>query len=122
MQAWVKALLDESPWMILAGHDLSEVSEWQSTFAHFWSLYRYVNGGHCIYQDGHDTRTCIPYFLHGDEGRGYCRRPFMVESFQPVISHKGSDYTNESGYLGALVASSFFFCTQRQQDMNNNTV
>ena len=99
MEAWVKCLLQEAPEMLLAGHCLQEVSLWQGVFTQFWRNYKLVNSNHCIYQDGLDTKFCVPYFLHGDEGRGYCRRPFMVESFQPCISHKGMDYINESGQL-----------------------
>ena len=61
-----------------------------------------VNPNHVIFQELGDfpIACAIPYFIHGDEGRGYCRRPFMVESWQPVISYKGLDKINESGYLG----------------------
>ena len=107
MASWVRALLDQSPGMLLAGHCLRDVTQWQAVFARFWDLYRCVNPNHCIYVDGLDTRNCIPYFMHGDEGRGYCRRPFMVESFQPVISRKGLEYTNESGKLD-LDCATFF--------------
>ena len=97
MHEWVRCLLRESPHMILAGHKLSDTGGWQGVFSEFWNTYRLINPGHTIFRDQLPTECCIPYFLHGDEGRGYCRRPFMVESFQPVISHKGLGYTNESG-------------------------
>jgi len=107
MASWVRALLDQSPGMLLAGHCLRDVTKWQAVFSRFWDLYRHVNPNHCIYADGLDARNCIPYFMHGDEGRGYCRRPFMVESFQPVISQKGLEYTNESGKLDLHCATFF---------------
>ena len=97
MSSWVKALLNKAPQMILAGHRVEDTSGWQSTFSSFWTRYKSVNGSHDIFSDGYDQRFVVPYFLHGDEGRGQCRRPFMVESFQPCISWKGSDVTNESG-------------------------
>ena len=99
MSAWVRSLIEHSPKMLLAGHDLADASGWQQAFQRFWQLYRHTNGEHCLFQDQYDTRFCIPYFLHGDEGRGYCRRPFMVESWQPCIGPKGLSFTNESGYL-----------------------
>lgn len=108
MQAWVEAILQESPRMLLAGHDIANPAGWRQTFSTFWESYRHCNPQHCIYTDGLDTRFCIPYFLHGDEGRGYCRRPFMVESFQPIISHKGLGVTNESGQLGHDLQKPYF--------------
>ena len=99
MKDWIRCLLRESPKMLLAGYDLADAPGWTGVFSTFWSKYRLTNPSHCIFSDNLDTRYAIPYFLHGDEGRGYCRRPFMVESFQPVISHKGLDHINESGYL-----------------------
>ena len=97
MSSWVRALLNKAPQMILAGHRVEDTLGWQSTFASFWTRYKSVNGSHSIFSDGYDQRFVVPYFLHGDEGRGQCRRPFMVESFQPCISWKGSNVTNESG-------------------------
>ena len=43
MSAWVKSLLNHSPGILLGGNDLANVSGWQTTFARFWGLYRYVN-------------------------------------------------------------------------------
>lgn len=88
--------------MLLAGHELSDFVGWQQVFTTFWDSYRMVNPNHVIFQELGDfpIACAIPYFIHGDEGRGYCRRPFMVESWQPVISYKGLDKINESGYLG----------------------
>ena len=42
---------------------------------------------------------CLPIFIHGDEGRGLARRPWMCISWQPVISFKGMDYVNDSSQL-----------------------
>lgn len=98
MSAWVKALWNEAPSMLLGGHSNEDVAGWQSILSNFWKQYRSFNDKHPIYADGHDQRFCIPFFLHGDEGRGQCRRPFMVESWQPCISFKGTDFTNESGH------------------------
>jgi hypothetical protein len=39
----------------------------------------------------------LPLTLHGDEGRGRNKDPVLIESFVPVISHKGIQFTNISG-------------------------
>ena len=97
MHDWIRCLLRESAHMILAGHQLSDTAAWKKVFTEFWSSYRLVNEKHVVFRDRLPLECTIPFFFHGDEGRGYCRRPFMVEAFQPVISHKGLCYTNESG-------------------------
>ena len=104
MQAWVKSLLTEAPEFLLAGHQLGDVDGWRKTLSWFWSKYYKINPSHPVFHD-HPDHLCdsVPYFLHGDEGRGQCHRPFYVEAFQPVLSHKGPQYTNESGYLGPIL-------------------
>ena len=101
MGEWVDALLREAPEMILAGHTLEDQQGWEAVFATFWMKYEQVNPGHPVYSDFDEAtrRKCVPYFLHGDEGRGQCRKPLMIESFQPCVSHRGLEFTNESTYL-----------------------
>ena len=87
--------------MILGGHTFQDRQGWEELFSTFWSKYEQVNSDHPVYLDFDEAtrRRCIPYFLHGDEGRGQCRRPFMIESFQPCVSHRGLEFTNESTHL-----------------------
>ena len=45
--------------------------------------------------EGPETPSrCIPLFLHGDEGRGQCKRPVLVVSFQCVIGWSGDENVN----------------------------
>ena len=97
MSSWVKALWNEAPQMILGGHRREDIAGWRTELANFWNQYRKCNGNHQLFCDNYDTSLVVPFFLHGDEGRGACRRQFMVESFQPVLSWKGVGSTNESG-------------------------
>ena len=90
--------------MILAGHSLEDRHAWENVFSTFWEKYEQVNPSHPLYVDFEATARgrCIPYFLHGDEGRGQRRVPLMIESFQPCISHRGLSFTNESTYLASI--------------------
>ena len=103
MTSWLKALLCEAPEVILAGCKVKEVAKWRQTFASFWDTYEGFNGQHELFTTTFDKSCCVPYFLHGDEGTGHCRRPFFVESWQPVLSWKGGGVTNESGFLGCFM-------------------
>lgn len=93
----MKVLLERVPHILLAGYDLEEGEKWRPVFREFWASYKTVNADHVIYTRDVDTSACIPYFLHGDEGRTLRNRSFMIESFQPVISKHGPMVTNESG-------------------------
>ena len=110
MQDWVQSLIRESPQVLLGGYSLEQKAGWQAQLVEFWSLYRNVNPNHCLYTDSFDHKFCIPYFLHGDEGRGYCRRPYMVESFQPVLGWKGTGSTNEAAYFDCTKDQLKRFC------------
>ena len=99
MESWVKTILHEVPEVLLGGFKLEHVKHWSEMLHQFWKLYFSAYPGHCLKTSGFDHGFCIPYFFHGDEGRGYRNRPVMIESFQPVISHKGPLVTNESGCL-----------------------
>ena len=105
---WCKYLLEFKPQLLLAGHGLGE--DWKTTFQNFWSDYRIVCGDHPIFSHPEfDHRTCIPYFIHGDEGRGQLKRPYMVISWQCAIGHGGIQTINDNSHLVRLDLSLSFF-------------
>ena len=107
---WCKYLLEFKPQLLLAGHGLGE--DWKTTFQNFWSDYRIVCGDHPIFSHPEfDHRTCIPYFIHGDEGRGQLKRPYMVISWQCAIGHGGIQTINDNSHLVRLDLSLSFFFT-----------
>lgn len=67
------------------------------TLAIFWGTFQQCDPNHPVFTDGTDLETAIPYMIHGDEGRGLRRQPFMVQAWQPVLSWKGLAKTNTSG-------------------------
>lgn len=99
MTDWATTMLRERPGMLLGGHNLEQVNQWNQMFIDFWTDYFSGHPGHPLAASGYNLGFCIPYFFHGDEGRGFRQRAVMVESFQPVISRKGPSCTNMSGYL-----------------------
>lgn len=100
MGDWVKTLLSECPQVLLSGYKLEQSSKWKAVFQNFWDEYKSCNGCHPVYTSKYPIDCCVPYFLHGDEGRTLRSRSFMIHSFQPLISRKGPRKCNESGYLG----------------------
>ena len=61
--------------------------------------YRRVDEHHPVFTTGVELGRVVPYALHGDEGRGLRGKPYLVESWQPIIGVAGPDYTNESSQL-----------------------
>ena len=94
---WARVLLEKNPEYLLGGCKLEHELGWEMIFSSFWDNFRSINPGHPAYTSGLDLSRLIPYAIHGDEGRGLRGKPYLVESFQPIISKHGPFVTNESG-------------------------
>ena len=101
---WARAILKHHPPYLLGGCKLEDEAGWEMQFASFWSSYRSIDPAHPAFEvfEEHMLSRVIPYAHHGDEGRGLRQKPFLVESFQPIISRAGMFVTNESGYLSCM--------------------
>ena len=97
MDTWCKYFLEYKPQLLLGGHTID--GDWQGTFTKFWSLYRQVDSSHPVFRSGYSLESCVPYYIHGDEGRGQLKRPYMVISWQTVVGHGGMDVCNDSACL-----------------------
>lgn len=111
---WLRcALQDFGGKLVLGGHHITEQGKWQGLFQTFWDTYRSVDPQHPIYDSVSHGNQCLylPYTFHGDEGRGKNKTPLLIESFQVVLTNKGVDHTNLSGFpdLTAAVTFSFFW-------------
>ena len=100
LSAWVTYIMQEQGGrMLLNGHHISQAELWQRDLKSFWDLYEQVDENHPVFSENLDRSTTLPYFLHGDEGRGRGKLPVLVLSFQGLFSHFGSNHLNESGLL-----------------------
>ena len=61
------------------GADNGNFGSW-GTLARIWEIHASVDDD----QPPCPKRT-IPFYIHGDEGRGQCKRPLLVLTFQPVF-------------------------------------
>lgn len=100
MKSWCKFIFETHPSLLLGGYDLSSSAKWQGMFQEFWDRYRDIEGNHDIYTSGKPLSHCIPFAIHGDEGVTHRRRAFMVQSWQPIISFRGTGKTAVSGNHG----------------------
>ena len=103
MDQWVKFLFNQKPRLLLGGQVPDPQGKWKQLYYNFWSVYQKIHGDHPIYsRTDVDLGTCLPYLIHGDEGRGQLKRPYLVVSWQLLIGHHGLEATNDSGYHGYL--------------------
>ena len=113
MSDWVSMLLVHHPQVLLCGYTLHDY-RWMDVLEEFWRNFRLCEPGHEIFCNEHGSRPlrcCVPYYIHGDEGRFLRNKPLMIEAFQPAISHKGMAWTNESGLLGTCILQPVYFRT-----------
>lgn len=96
-------LLREQSYLILAGHEL-EVMTWKDELRGFWELYLRGDPSHPMNCAGAPPKeVTVPFYIHGDEGRGKYKSPIMIQAVQPVLSFKGPAFKNSSGCLDCSV-------------------
>ena len=75
----------------LGGHRLHEdLDSIKHMLRDFWGKHKY----HDNFGPPPNPELTIPFYIHGDEGRGQVKRPIKVVSFQPCISWMGGEYHN----------------------------
>lgn len=95
---WVKACFEHYGGMfLLGGHTLTNdnLKDIHNMLERFWQRYQHVQD-----VDVAEPSRTIPWMLHGDEGRGQCKSPVLICSFQPVIGWMGEEHINSKKNLG----------------------
>lgn len=73
-----------------------ELAEIKNSLKVFWEHYQHVDVGDGGGEPPQRPECTIPFFLHGDEGRGQVKRPILVISYQPLMSWGNIDNVNSS--------------------------
>ena len=100
LSSWLEFLLGScGSEFVLGGYDLhKDAMQYEAMFGRFWDRFRSADPLHPVYNKSSlDLTRCIPFCLHGDEGRGLCKIPVMIESFQPCMPWMGEDHLNTLG-------------------------
>ena len=99
LKDWATYLLSNSPRYILGGFSLSDIDGYTGLYGEFWRRYRELDEEHPIFDSRapEDWGRCIPYAIHGDEGRGKAKVPILIQSYQMIIGPQGVNTTNISG-------------------------
>ena len=108
--SWMKIILKKTSGQpILGKFKLHQVRSWQRMLSNFWRRFRTTTPDHEIFADRSkegQTHLCVPYMIHGDEGRGKLKRAVMCASLQPVIHEPG--HTFMSRFLFGIIPSELY--------------
>lgn len=112
LSSWFKVAFQEpyGGFFFLAGQRLTELDEVKKTLSRFWSRYRGVEPNF-VFPERPDLT--IPFYVHGDEGRGYCKRPVLVVSAQPVFGWTSDDNANSKKTHACFMIDFDCFCASR---------
>ena len=86
----------------LGGLTLENLPSVHGMLSRFWERYSHVED---VVEVAHPSTT-IPWFLHGDEGRGLGKRPLLVISYQCCIGYTGEENINSKKNFGCYK----YFC------------
>ncbi|CAE7487413.1 unnamed protein product, partial [Symbiodinium microadriaticum] len=107
LSSWMRCILEQGGEFLLGGWTTDQPQEYKAMFARFWKRYESVNQEHPLYfeKSWEQRMYCIPFAVHGDEGRGLGKHPVLVESYQPLLPWSGEDQLNMVGLLACILPS-----------------
>ena len=80
-EEWIRYLIQEDS-SLLSG----PTGDPENNFHSFWQAFRMANGDHKVFELHPDKlERVVPCFVHGDEGRGQKKSPYMVVSFESCL-------------------------------------
>ena len=86
---WFQHFVQNSLWHFLCGLANRNEAREEAILETFWAKYRLQYPGHDIFRLADDgdiqLKRCLPFVLHGDEGRGRKRAAFMVISWHSLL-------------------------------------
>ena len=108
--SWITTIFNKTHGEPLLGqYKVWQKDSWQEMFREFWIRYRAVFPGHGLFSDASKQdrlHLCVPYMVHGDEGRGKLRRAVMCASMSPVIHQHG--HTFLSRFLFSILPAELY--------------
>ena len=97
LSSWLRFCLESSLYQgffFLAGRTLEHWDDVKRVCKTFWERYAFVDSDKPAFPE-----STLPVYLHGDEGRGLCKRPLLVISLQCAIPWYGENEVNSSQRL-----------------------
>ena len=105
LSSWFASIMVNFSKFFLGGFEIAETKKYEEMLGEFWANYESFQPTHPIYSSKtlEERRKCIPYALHGDEGRGACKVPLLVISFQVIIPYTGPENLSQSKYRSSIM-------------------
>ena len=89
LRDWLQMLLKRNLFHIIAGLKSPNEKRQEAILKSFWQQYKICNGGHPVYELAQRGKLCLertaPLLVHGDEGRGRRRVPFLVTGYFSLL-------------------------------------
>ena len=102
LSSWMRLILEKYPKFLLGGHcPFQGCDPYLDMFGSFWDNFVHIQGDHPVHaksREDNNKRHCIPFAVHGDEGRGLSKVPVLVMSFQALIPFTGPNELNCSRF------------------------
>ena len=89
LKHWCEFLVTYNVWHVMCGLRKPDPARCRSILTTFWERYRTVYPNHSIWSEIEEHRVdlgqCCPVLLHGDEGRGRKKQPFLIMAYHSFI-------------------------------------
>ena len=89
LESWLQFIIDHNVWHMLLGLHNADPKRERALLREFWRLYRLAEPDHQVWAEiekhGIKVEHLLPVVMHGDEGRGRKRGPFLVTSYHSMI-------------------------------------
>lgn len=99
LESWINFILSLNNWHILCGLHRPDPPRERAILSRFWDNFRKYEPGHAVWEMVErgvlDLSRTAPLLIHGDEGRGRKRNPFLVLTWHCVLG-LGTDLANKT--------------------------
>ena len=85
LEHWCQFLIDKNCWHIVCGLARPDPVRERAILKEFWKRFRALHPNHQFFAVDRDWSRTAPLMLHGDEGRGKKKQPFLVCSWHSVL-------------------------------------
>ncbi|CAL1134475.1 unnamed protein product [Cladocopium goreaui] len=113
LRDWIQYIVSHGLWHVLLGLHNADGKRERAILREFWRLYRIAHPQHqlfdAIQKYAIDEGRLLPVLMHGDEGRGRKKSPFLVTSFHSVLGF-GTNLANSERKRRKYLSMKLNYC------------
>lgn len=98
LKDWCTFLLQYNCWHVMCGLSRPDPTRERAILAKFWEKFKVLQPDHDVWgifeRQKVDASLCCPIVVHGDEGRGRKKAPFLVMAYHSLIG-RGTQLSNK---------------------------